>query len=207
MTDKISAFKRFMESRGLKAHPWSKKAGVRSSTIYNFLAGTTEHLSSETLLKLAKAADVTIDEILGAPSPVPAAIGGSSVEVVGRVGASAKLYSEQGMGKVTVPWKVESETLYAATVDGDAMHPVRSGWVVLFERAETPAAKCVGKLAVVTVAGRGQPLIREVMAGSQRDLYTLIGWACAPVEDVEIERVQLVVSIMQPLGNASSSSR
>ena len=40
----------FMDARGLKPHPWATKAGIRSSTLYNFLAGKSASLSSDTLI-------------------------------------------------------------------------------------------------------------------------------------------------------------
>lgn len=195
MNDRIRALKGFMEAHHLKPHPWCKLAGVRSSTLYNFLAGTTQHLSSQTLVKLAAAAGVTTDELLGVAQNVTPT--GTTVTLSGRIGAGARVYPEADLGKVTVPWAFDTQ-LDAAVIDGDSMHPMRPGWIVVYESRSTPPKKAMGKLAVVQVAGRPQKVVREVMPGTERDLYTLIGWACAPMQDVEVESVQLVVSIMQP---------
>jgi len=198
VTDRVAALKSFMTSHELRPHPWCKQAGVRSSTLYNFLAGTTQHLSSQTLIKLAKAAGVTIDELLGIGKKVVAI--GTSVVVTGRVGAGARIYPENDLGNVMVPWAF-STTLDAAIIDGDSLYPVRSGWIVVYESDSSDPRKALGKLAVVTVSGRPQKMVREVLAGSQRDLYTLIGWSSAPIQDIQLDSVQLVVSIMQPLAS------
>lgn len=145
-------------------------------------------------MKLASAAGVTTDELLGVAKEVAPI--GTMVPIKGRIGASARLYLEAGLGKVAVPW-VFGGKLDAAVIDGDAMSPIRSGWVVVFESDECEPQLAIGKLAVVRVAGRSHKIVREIILGSQRDLYTLIGWACAPMQDVELDSVQLVVSIMQ----------
>lgn len=56
---------RFITQRGLKIKPWAKKAGLSDATVRSFLKGRTTSLSYSTLERLAQAAGVTVDEIIG----------------------------------------------------------------------------------------------------------------------------------------------
>lgn len=194
--DKIAALKKFMESRSLKPHPWALSAGIRSSTLYNFLAGKSATLSSETLEKLAQAAGASVDEILGR---VTAHADNASVPLKWIVGIHGRLFEMDVEEKVAAPaGATKDKPLVAARVDGDGLHPVRAGWLVYFEEQATPPEKLVGKLAVVRIAGKPQQMIREVRKGTTAGLYTLLSWSAAPIDDVEIESAHLVVSFTQP---------
>lgn len=194
--EKITALKKFMESRGLKPHPWALSAGIRSSTLYNFLAGKSATLSSETLEKLAVAASASVDEILGR---VSTHADSASVPLKWIVGIHGRLFEMEVEGKVALPpGASKNKPLIAARVDGDGLHPVRAGWIVFFEEQATQPDKLIGKLAVVTVAGKPQQMIREIRKGSTAGLYTLLSWSAAPIEDVEVVEAHLVVSFTQP---------
>lgn len=195
-SEKITALKKFMESRGLKPHPWASSAGIRSSTLYNFLAGKSATLSSETLEKLAVAAGASVDEILGRASTHADS---ASVPLKWIVGIHGRLFEMEVEGMVAPPaGATKGKPLVAARVDGDGLHPVRAGWLVYFEEQATPPEKLIGKLAVVRVAGKAQQMIREIRRGSTAGLYTLMSWSAAPIDDVEIEEAHLVVSFTQP---------
>lgn len=60
-----AAIKRFMASRELKTAPWTRAAGVRESTLRDFLSERNSTMTLETLEKLARAADATIAELIG----------------------------------------------------------------------------------------------------------------------------------------------
>lgn len=194
-TAKVTALRRFMEARGLKPHPWAQAAGLRSSTIYNFLSGKSLSLSSDTLERLAKAAGATVDEILSgektnnmieAPVLVPYTVG-----VYGRLFAMDKpLHVQRPAG---VPAEVE---VVAARIDGDGLHPVPDGWMVYFEAQPRDPELLVGKLCVVQVAG-GQRLIREIRRGQNPGLYTLLSWSASPMEQAQIQAAHLIISIAQ----------
>jgi cyclic pyranopterin phosphate synthase len=57
------AFRRFMTSQGLRASVWAKQAGVPPSAIYSFLTGKTPNLSNEAASKLARAANVRVEDL------------------------------------------------------------------------------------------------------------------------------------------------
>lgn len=194
-TAKVAAFKRFMEARGLKPHPWAQAAGLRSSTLYNFLSGKSLSLSGDTLERLAKAAGATVDEILSgektnnkseAPVPVPYTVG-----VYGRLFAMDRpLQVQRPAG---VPAEVE---VLAARIDGDGLHPLPDGWIVYFEAQPRDPELLVGKLCVVQVAG-GQRLVREIRRGQHPGLYTLLSWSASPMEQAQVQSAHLIISIAQ----------
>lgn len=185
-----------MEGRGLKPHPWAQAAGLRSSTLYNFLAGKSATLSSESLERLAQAAGASVDEILGRERSVSA---DRAVPLRWTVGILGRLYKMEKEEIVDRPAGVDGEVaLEAARIEGDGLHPLRAGWVVYYEREPRDPSALVGKLAVVLVDGKPAPMVREIRKGSQAGLYNLLSWSAAPMEDVSVDSAHLVVSIAQP---------
>lgn len=67
----IDALAAFMAGRGLVATSWARAAGLGINTVTEILKGKSPQLL--TLQKLAKAANVTIGEMLGETAPQPAA--------------------------------------------------------------------------------------------------------------------------------------
>ena len=194
---KVELLQSFMVSHNLKPHPWAQKAGIRSSTIYNFLAGKSATLSSDTLEKLAQAAGATVDEILGRRA---SKISSGDVPLRYEIGINGRLFQMDSEEFASRPAGFDvGVELVAARVEGDGMHPLKAGWVIYFESAAVGPEKLVGKLAVVTVSGRTEPLIREVRRGSQKGLYALHAWNAGTLEDVEVLSGHRIVSISQPL--------
>jgi predicted transcriptional regulator len=189
---------RVMQERGLKAHPWAKAAGLRSSTIYNFLAGTTQSLSADTLSRLAAVAGVSVDELLGSAAPAKPK---QTVKVEGVVGVYGRIYqAESEQDAIDRPPGIAPDADVAAVrVDGDGLHPIPAGWHVVYEREPRDPETLLRKLAVVLAAGATHAVVREIRRGSTAGLYTLIGWSTAPAEDVEITRAHAIVAIVQPL--------
>lgn len=206
-----AALKAFMDTKGLKPHPWAKAAGLRSSTLYNFIAGRSHSLTSDSLQRLARAAGATVDEILSGITQGPAgknkqkqltspAKTTSQGDVALRwlVGIYGRLFQVEGdvfvQRPVGIPAGVE---VVAARVDGDGLHPIPTDWMVFFEANPRPPDRVIGKLCIVRVRGAQQPMIREVRRGSAPGLYTLLSWAASPLENVEVVEAHLVLSITQ----------
>ena len=53
-----AGLKFFMDERGLKANAWAKRADVTPATLYNFINGKSHSLSSDTVVRLARAAEL-----------------------------------------------------------------------------------------------------------------------------------------------------
>ncbi len=58
------AFRAFMVSRRLRATEWASKAGVPAAQIYAFLTGKSRALNAETAERLARAANVRVEDML-----------------------------------------------------------------------------------------------------------------------------------------------
>lgn len=194
--DRAAALKRFMESRGLKAHPWATAAGLRSSTLYNFLSGKSQSLSSESLERLAQAAGATVDEILSGETTAKVVAQGT-VWMRYTVGVFGRLFAMDSPTQIARPSGVPQDVdVIAARIDGDGLHPIPNGWTVFYEALERDPETLVGKLCVVKTPTA--PLqIREIRRGTQRGLYTLLAWSASPVEDVQVTAAHLVISISQ----------
>lgn len=202
------ALQSFMDARGLKPHPWAKAAGLRSSTLYNFIAGRSHSLTYDSLQRLAKAAGVSVDELLGgsksapqarkkeATAPSPTSEGKVAVEYV--VGVYGKLYdmdkAVEAPRPVGIPPGVEA---IGARVDGDGLHPIPSDWLVFFDAVAKPPDAVVGKLCVVRMRGGQQMMIREIRRGATPGLFTLLSWSASPMENVEVVEAHPVLSITQ----------
>jgi cyclic pyranopterin monophosphate synthase len=60
---KREAFRKFMANRSLTAHAWAKDAGLPVGAIYSFLHGRTHALTKSEEEKLARAADVSPEDL------------------------------------------------------------------------------------------------------------------------------------------------
>ena len=189
----------FMEARGLKPHPWATRAGIRSSTLYNFLAGKSASLSSDTLQKLAKAAGATVDQVLSGKAP-ETKVEPHRVPVTALIGVYGRLFAMNETEYIERPVGVpEGVSVLAAKIDGDGLHPIPSGWYVFYEDKPRNPSELVGKLAVVEVKGQPQRLVRQLQKGSTAGLHTLVAWGSGPLADVEVTAAHAVLSIAQAL--------
>lgn len=57
----------FIAKNKLKLKPWAKDAGISDATIRSYLKGRTNSLTHSTLERLAKAAGVTVDDLISPP--------------------------------------------------------------------------------------------------------------------------------------------
>ena len=185
----------FLERKQLKPHHAAKLAGITSSTLYNFIAGNSQTLSTRTLDKLAKATGSTVDEILGGA----ASVSPNAIPVLYIIGVYGKMFpSELGSTEQPPVGVSLEERLVAATISGDGLRPLPSGMVIFFSAEPSNPLKLIGKLCVVRTPASEQPLIREIHKGSQPGLYTLISWSASPLTDVEISAAHMIQSMKQP---------
>jgi phage repressor protein C with HTH and peptisase S24 domain len=63
--DRRKALHNFIKSQKLKPTPWAKAAGVRESTLRDYLSGRNTTMTLETLDRLAAAAEATVAEMIG----------------------------------------------------------------------------------------------------------------------------------------------
>lgn len=65
------ALRGFMDAQGLNPNAWAAKAKLRESTIRNFLNGTSESMTIVSYGKLARAAGVSISDLVGESRKAP----------------------------------------------------------------------------------------------------------------------------------------
>ncbi|MEM8784578.1 MAG: helix-turn-helix transcriptional regulator, partial [Pseudomonadota bacterium] len=65
----LSRLRDFMASRGLRATDWAREAGVSSGFLFGFLQGRYRTIPTDYLEKLASAAGVRIEDLVGRRSP------------------------------------------------------------------------------------------------------------------------------------------
>lgn len=190
---KREALRRFIAERGLNPNALAKRAGVRSSTLYNFLSGTSKSLSIDVLQKLAEAGGGTIDEVMGNTPGRP-----RPIRVTHEVGVYGKLFEVDTELVIDRPSWLPSDTdLVAAIATGEALRPIPGDWTVLFEREPGDPEALLGRLCVVRAQGHAQPLLREIRRGSRRGLYDLLSPAAPPIDDAVIQAAHLVVAMTQ----------
>jgi transcriptional regulator with XRE-family HTH domain len=201
------ALQAFMDARGLKPHPWAKAAGLRSSTIYNFIAGRSHSLTYDSLQRLARAAGVSVDELVGGRAAPQArkkdvsasqTTGKGAVALRWLVGIYGRLFPMDENVTVDRPVGLpQGVDAVAARIDGDGLHPIPADWLLFFSAEAKPPDELLGKLCVVRVRGATQPLVREIRRGSTAGLFTLLSWGAAPMENVEVVEAHPVLSITQ----------
>lgn len=187
-----SALQSFLKSHNLKPHNVAKKAGIASSTLYNFLAGTSASLSADVLQKIADTQKVAVDELLGGTST-------QLVKLIYHIGIFGKMFKNEEIALVGRPVGVPHDaTLIAAEVKGDGLMPLGNGWRVFFNEKPQEPNSLLGRLCVVRTRGTDQPMIREIRKGSTPGLYSLHLWNATPIDDVEIVAAHHILSITQP---------
>lgn len=128
--------KRFMAARGLKAKPWSERAGVSPNAVYNFLNGRSNSLSQDTLEALAEAENVTSSTLLD-ESIIPLARAAQNVTVLGTVQAGAWVEAiEWPLDErytIAVPFGgTQYENAYGLEVRGDSMNKIYPDGTIIF---------------------------------------------------------------------------
>lgn len=185
--------KAFMERYGLNPHALAQKSGIRASTLYNFLSGTSKSLSLPVIEKIAAAAGAPVAELLG---EAPAS--GENIELAYEVGVHGRLYdAQEGLTLERPEWLPSGEEVVAAIASGDALRPMPGEWTIFFRKQPQDPEELQGKLCVVRVAGVSQPMIREIRRGTRRGLYHLSFWAAAPMDDAEILAAHEIVFMGQ----------
>lgn len=190
--DTRAAFRRWLETNDLSPHQAAKKAGISPGTLYNYLAGTSETLSTAVLQKLASVTGQSVEAILTGTAPK------EQISVLFRIGHSGRFFAvDKGeVLSVARPAGVApDDQVAAAQVDGDALLPIPAGWLVFFRTTTEKPENLVGHMAVVRFSGGGDaPVIRTIRRGSQAGLYTLQAFNGGLIEDVEVVAAHRVVS-------------
>lgn len=190
--DPRNVLRRVMEERGLNPHALAQKAKVRPSTLYNFLSGVSETLSVPVIEKIALAAGVSVDALLG-----NAPLKGGAIPIVWEVGNLGKLFDAEPVLHLERPPGIDPDEDLVAARSDDALRPMPGSWFILFRKQPEDPERLIGQLCVVRTAQSAAPMIRELRRGSQRGLYTLQFWSAPTIEDVEIVAAHKIVTLSQ----------
>jgi transcriptional regulator with XRE-family HTH domain len=193
--DNRAAFRRWLELNGLSPFSAAKAAGISPGTIYNFLSGLSESLSTGVLEKLAKATNQPISSILTGEAP------SAPIRVLYRVGAMGKMFptDDEYLTVERPPGIPATEGVSAAVIEGDGLMPIPSGWYVFFRTDPQSPETLVNQMAVVRYNGGGdKPFVRTLRRGGVAGLFTLQTFSGSLVEDVEVVAAHQIISFAKP---------
>lgn len=122
----------------------------------------------------------------------PAEADGSTVKIMGYIGAGAEIMPEfeqvppEGLNQVHVPFPLPAEML-ALEVRGDSMLPVyKDGHVIIvYKEQKRPTPAFFGEEAAVRTSD-GRRFLKTIMRGAG-NAVTLMSFNAAPIEDIQLE--------------------
>jgi repressor LexA len=122
----------------------------------------------------------------------PAEADGSTVKIMGYIGAGAEIMPEfeqvppEGLNQVHVPFPLPAEML-ALEVRGDSMLPVyKDGHVIIvYKEQKRPTTAFFGEEAAVRTSD-GRRFLKTIMRGAG-NAVTLMSFNAAPIEDIQLE--------------------
>jgi repressor LexA len=185
------SLQRIMDRKGVKPTTLSLAVGT-SKTLVKDLLTKNDDVKISTLVKLAGALDVPLEELLARP-PVP---------IVGRIGAGGAIVFED-IGESVEPDNYVprppaiSGQLIALEVVGESMLPkYRNGDIIYVCRSHDGALEdYIGEDCAVRLV-TGETFIKQLAYGSKPGVFTLRSLNAADIEDVEIEWATPVIFIM-----------
>lgn len=198
-----TAIRAFMKARGLKTAPWTRDAGVRESTLRDFLSGRNASMTTVTLEKLASVEGTTIAELIGEkprerPSRDMVAVKGIKVEAAMGGGCDVSDESEGEPFFFRRSWiekilGTQDSLLRVISLDGDSMEPTLSdGDVALIhvhgsDPATRPGIYCIWD-------GHGLKVKRlELLPGKRGKLRVLSdNAAISPPYEVNVEDIRII---------------
>lgn len=182
---------RIMTRKRVKPTTLSQKVGD-SKTLVKDLLTKTNDVRLGTLIRLASALDVDLDELLARPR----------VAIAGRIGAGGSVawmdVGEEIDPDLTVPRPPGvTGKLVALMVDGSSMLPkYKDGDIIYIQRShEGVLEEYLGEDCAVRLT-TGETYIKQLTRGSTEGRFTLRSLNAADMEDVEVEWATPVLFIM-----------
>ena len=126
----------------------------------------------------------------------------ATVTVVGQIGAGAVMFPyddhslEQGLDEVPAPMSLEGDDYVAVRIKGDAMRPMKEGWLMFFRKTDSGVPdECRDQLCVVKIANDGPMMVKELRWTKTPYRYNLLSWNAEPIEDVALDWAAKVMDI------------
>lgn len=189
-TDELSrvrdALQRVMDAKGIKRKPLAKKAGL-GETVVRDMFERSKDLRLGTLMKLADALDVNVEDFLGS----------AGVPITGRVGAGGSVIFEELSGDFAPRPPGLGGKLEALEVVGTSMLPrYSSGDVVYISRAlDGIGAEDIGEYCAIRLVS-GETYIKQLSHGSKPGLFTLRSLNDEDIVDVEIAWATPIIFVL-----------
>lgn len=167
--DYPSLVRQIQKKTGENQTELASRFGVTQPTVSRWVNGTPPELHHADIInKVAR--DLRIGKHKNSAS-------GTSVPIVGYVGAGGTISFEEGQGpfgEADMPPKDGAPSLVAVTVRGDSMSgALEDGWTVYYDnRKEPPDESLHAKLCIVGLTD-GRVLIKKLYPGRKRDHYDL----------------------------------
>lgn len=182
---------RIMDRKGVKPTTLSQRVGDSKSLVKDLLTKTGD-VRFGTLMRLASALDVDIDELLARPR----------VPIAGRIGAGGSVawmdIGEEIEPDLTVPRPPGiTGKLVALMVDGSSMLPkYKDGDIIYIQRDHDGVLDdYIGEDCAVRLT-TGETYIKQLTLGSVVGLFTLRSLNAPDMENVEVEWATPVLFIM-----------
>lgn len=182
---------RIMDRKGVKPTTLSQQVGD-SKTLVKDLLTKTNDVRFGTLIRLASALDVDLDELLARPR----------VAIAGRIGAGGSIawmdVGEELDPDQTVPRPPGiSGKLVALMVDGSSMLPkYKNGDIIYIQRVhEGVLEEYIGEDCAVRLTS-GETYIKQLARGSEPERFTLRSLNAPDIENVQLEWATPVLFIM-----------
>lgn len=195
-SNRARAFKAWTKATGTNTKQVSVRSGVTYSTLASFVQGDTQSLKGENEELIANAYGVSVAEIFAGETA-------QLVPIIGRVGADTEGVVIQTGGQQShdmAPMPMHgSPNAVAVEVVGDSMPWLaRSGSLAYFDhQASPPREDMIGYHAIVELED-GRVLLKRLLRGSRRGLYTLASEDGPPIEDVRVVWAAEPISIIPP---------
>jgi repressor LexA len=183
--------RRIMDRKQVKPTTLSQKVG-ESKTLVKDLLTKTNDVRFGTLIRLASALEVDIDELLLRPR----------VAIAGKIGAGGSV-AWMDIGENIDPDQTVlrppgiSGKLVALMVDGSSMLPkYKDGDIVYIQRDHDGVLEeCIGEDCAVRLVS-GETYIKQLVLGSEPEKFTLRSLNAPDMENVDVEWATRIIFIM-----------
>jgi len=185
------ALRRIMERKGVAPTTLSLQVS-NSKTLVKDLLEKTEDVKVSTLVKLAGALDVELEELMARPR----------VPITGYIGAGGHVifedFGEDLEPDETVPRPPGiTGPLIALAVRGDSMLPRYKDGDILYVQKQHDGVleDYIGEDCAVRLKS-GEIYVKELQLGSRPGVFTLLSVNASPITDVEVEWASPVAFVM-----------
>ena len=175
------AVRAVMDGRGLRASPWAIEAGVSSGSLYAFLQGRSNHLSTPVLTKLAAAAKVPLSVLTG-EGPAPEA---TVVDFVLK-GDTITRAPRQRRRPAPLPPDMLPDDMRVAEVTTDTNSVLRLGTLVYWNHGPGLPANAVGRLSIVEIVNQPAFVLADVRPAFAEGAYLLVTASGRIIEEAKV---------------------